>query len=76
MLYDILLLDNTVCIRETHDERRRLLQALIHCTPGRIDIETRQIIDFSAFDAPERINKIFARAITQRWERVYVENLR
>ena len=68
MLYDILLLDNTVCIRESHDKRRRLLQFLIKCTPGRVDIGTRQIIDFSSSNAPEVLSEIFARAIVRRWE--------
>jgi DNA ligase 4 len=48
MFYDILLLDDVVCIRETHDKRRQLLQSLVLCTPGRADIGSREIIDFSS----------------------------
>jgi DNA ligase-4 len=35
MFYDILLLDDTVCIRETYDIRRRQLQSLVRCISGR-----------------------------------------
>ena len=46
MFYDILLLDDTVCIRESHDRRRGLLES-VHCIPGQADIGTREVIDFS-----------------------------
>jgi hypothetical protein len=68
IFYDILLLDDTVCIREPHDRRRRLLESLIHCISGRADIGSREIIDFSSFDAPELLSEAFARAIARRWE--------
>jgi DNA ligase 4 len=68
MFYDILLLDENVCIRETHDERRRRLQSLVGCIPGRADIGSREIIDFSSPHATELLSEAFARAITRRWE--------
>ncbi|KAJ4176423.1 hypothetical protein NW767_015447 [Fusarium falciforme] len=68
MFYDILLLDNIVCSLQTHDERRRLLQSLVRYIPGRTDIGSREVIEFSSFDAAERLSETFARAITQRWE--------
>ncbi|KAK7398585.1 hypothetical protein QQX98_012041 [Neonectria punicea] len=68
MFYDILLLDNIVCGVETHDERRRLLQSLVRRIPGRTDIGSREVIEFSSFDAAERLSETFARAITQPWE--------
>ncbi|KAH7124368.1 hypothetical protein EDB81DRAFT_861053 [Dactylonectria macrodidyma] len=68
MFYDILLLDDTVCGLETHDERRRRLQSLVRRIPGRTDIGSREVIDFSSFDAAECLSETFAQAITQRWE--------
>jgi DNA ligase 4 len=68
MFFDILLLDDIVCIREPHDKRRQLLQSLVHCIPGQADIGTREIIDFSSYDAPELLSEAFARAIARRWE--------
>ncbi|KAH7124509.1 hypothetical protein EDB81DRAFT_911299 [Dactylonectria macrodidyma] len=68
MFYDILLLDDIVCGLETHDERRRRLQSLVRRIPGRADIGSREVIEFSSFNAAERLSETFARAITQRWE--------
>ncbi|KAH7125058.1 hypothetical protein B0J13DRAFT_647263, partial [Dactylonectria estremocensis] len=68
MFYDILLLDDIVCGLETHDERRRQLQSLVRRIPGRTDIGSREVINFSSFDAAERLSETFAQAITQRWE--------
>ena len=68
MFYDILLLDDTVCIRESHDKRRELLEYLVYCIPGRADIGTREVIDFSSSNAPKLLSVSFARAIAQRWE--------
>ncbi|KAH7308931.1 hypothetical protein B0I35DRAFT_359966 [Stachybotrys elegans] len=68
MFYDILLLDDTAYVRESHDERRRLLQSLVHCIPGRADVGSREALEFSSSDAAERLSEAFARAITERWE--------
>ncbi|KEY71888.1 hypothetical protein S7711_09756 [Stachybotrys chartarum IBT 7711] len=68
MFYDILLLDDTAYVRESHDERRRLLQSLVHCIPGRADVGSREVLEFSSSDAAERLSEAFARAITERWE--------
>ncbi|KAH8800779.1 hypothetical protein F5884DRAFT_713747 [Xylogone sp. PMI_703] len=68
MFYDILLLDDTPCIRENLEKRRGLLKSLVHCISGRVKIGTCDIIDFSSSDAPKRLAEAFARAITQRWE--------
>lgn len=68
MFYDILLLDGIVCGLRPHDERRQLLQSLVHSIPGRAGIGTRQVIDFSCVDAEEQLRLAFARAITHRWE--------
>jgi DNA ligase-4 len=38
MFYYILLLDYPVCIRESHDKRRGLLESLVYCIPGRANI--------------------------------------
>jgi hypothetical protein len=35
---------------------------------GRAEIESREIVNFSSFDAPELLSEAFARAITRRWE--------
>jgi DNA ligase 4 len=66
MFFDILLLDDIVCIGEPHDKRRQLLQSLVHCIPGQADIGTREIIDFSSYDALKLLSETLARVIARR----------
>jgi DNA ligase-4 len=68
MFYDLLLLDDTVSIRETHENRHRQLCTLVDRMTGRVDVTSCKIIDFSSPNAPELLGEIFARAIVQRWE--------
>jgi DNA ligase-4 len=74
MFYDILLLDDTICIRELYDRRRRLFESLIHCISDRTDIGNREIIDFSFFEAPELLKEVFTRTIIRRWEEFILKN--
>jgi DNA ligase 4 len=68
MLYDLLLLDDTVCIRETHDKRYRRLRTLVDCITGRVDVTSHKTIDFSSPDALELLGKVFAQSIVRQWE--------
>ncbi|KAM4067443.1 ATP dependent DNA ligase [Hirsutella rhossiliensis] len=68
MFYDLLLLDDTVCARESHVERRRLLHHLVRRIPGLAEVGFREVVAFSSANAAERLTEVFARAITQRWE--------
>jgi DNA ligase-4 len=68
MFYDILLLDDTLCVRDSHETRRQLLQSLVGRIPGRADVGSREIVEFSSFTAAEQLSETFARAIAQRWE--------
>jgi hypothetical protein len=38
IFYDILLLDDTICIKEFYNRQRRLLESLIRCIFNRADI--------------------------------------
>jgi DNA ligase 4 len=64
MFYDIMLLDGTVSLTDSHDKRRYLLESLIHCIPGRANIGDREVINFSSLHASQLLSKAFARAIT------------
>jgi DNA ligase 4 len=74
IFYDILLLDDTVYIREFYNRQRRLFESLIQRIPDRINIGNREIIDFSFFDIPKLFNEIFIRTITGRWEEFILKN--
>jgi len=74
IFYNIILLDDTVCLTEPHNRRRHLLESLIHYISDRADIGDRKIINFSSLDAPELLNKTFTRTITQRWERFVLKD--
>jgi hypothetical protein len=63
IFYDVLLLDDIVCIRESHDRRRHLLESLIHRIPGRADIGSREIIDLSSPGAPQLADRPFRETV-------------
>ncbi|KFA53376.1 hypothetical protein S40293_09397 [Stachybotrys chartarum IBT 40293] len=68
MFYDILLLDDTVCVRESHDSRRQMLRSIVRRIPGRADVGFRELIEFSSLTAADQLSETFARAIAQRLE--------
>jgi DNA ligase 4 len=68
MFYDILLLDDKIVLRETHNKRRQRLESLVKPTPGYAEIGTREKINFSSRRAPQQLRSAFAAAITQNWE--------
>jgi DNA ligase 4 len=68
MFYDLLLLDNTVCIRESYNKQRQQLQSLVYYTFGRVDIGSCEVIDSSSPSTTELLYQAFAEAIARRWE--------
>lgn len=68
VFFDILLIDDDVCLRKPHRERRLLLKDAIRAIPGRADIAEQEIFDFSRPDSSHRLARSFAKRIAQRWE--------
>jgi DNA ligase-4 len=68
MFFDILLLDNDVCLAKPHRERRLLLQKVAKTIPGRADLAHQEVLDFNRVDSYHRLEKTFEKAITQHWE--------
>jgi ATP dependent DNA ligase domain len=68
MFYDILLLDNVSCIKETLKQQRQRLCSLVQCIRGLVGIGSREIIDFLSDQAPRLLQEVFTRAVTRRWE--------
>lgn len=68
MFYDILLLDDIACIKETLEQGRKRLCSLVQCIRGRVDIGSREIIDFSSGQAPILLQEVFSQATTRGWE--------
>jgi DNA ligase 4 len=68
VFYDLLLLDDVVCLQESHDRRRRRLWAVMRCIQDRTDIGTREKIDFKSSGASSLLGRKFASAIAQGWE--------
>lgn len=66
--FDILLLDDDVCLRAPHRQRRLLLQKVVQKISGRADIAEQEILDFDRADSQHRLEASFAKAIAQRWE--------
>ena len=68
MFFDILLLDDDICLAKPHRERRLLLQKVVQIIPGRADLAHQEVLDFSRVDSYHRLESSFEKAITQRWE--------
>ncbi|KAJ5197580.1 hypothetical protein N7449_008059 [Penicillium cf. viridicatum] len=68
MFFDILLLDNDVCLAKPHRERRLLLQKVVETIPGRAELAQQEVLDFNRVDSYHRLEKSFEKAITKRWE--------
>lgn len=68
VFFDVLVLDDDVCLKKPHRERRLLLKDIIQTIDGRADIAEQQILDFSRPDSQRRLEMIFSKAISQRWE--------
>ncbi|RAH78077.1 hypothetical protein BO86DRAFT_412681 [Aspergillus japonicus CBS 114.51] len=68
VFFDVLLLDDNICLRQPHRERRLLLKDIIQIIPGRADIAEQHVVDFSRHDGQARLESIFSKGIAQRWE--------
>jgi len=66
--FDIILLDDDVCLKAPHRQRRLLLQDVVQTIPGRAALAEQQVLDFSRSDSQHRLEISFANAIAQRWE--------
>ncbi|RAL03067.1 ATP dependent DNA ligase domain protein [Aspergillus ibericus CBS 121593] len=68
VFFDILLIDDNVCLKLPHRERRLLLKDTIQPIPGRADISEQWVLDFSHYDGQSRLESIFQKGIHERWE--------
>ncbi|CEJ59941.1 hypothetical protein PMG11_08539 [Penicillium brasilianum] len=68
VFFDILLLDDDICLRAPHRQRRLLLQEVVQRISGRADIAEQEIVDFGRPDSQYRLEVSFAKAIAHRWE--------
>ncbi|KAJ5165604.1 uncharacterized protein N7500_007434 [Penicillium coprophilum] len=68
MFFDILLIDNDVCLAKPHRERRLLLQKVVKSIPGRAELARQEVLDFNRIDSYHRLERSFEKAITEKWE--------
>lgn len=68
VFFDILLLDDNVCLRRPHRERRLLLKNTVHSIHGRSAIAEQEILDFDKPESYRWLETSFSNAITRRWE--------
>jgi DNA ligase-4 len=68
VFFDILLLDEDVCLKEPHRERRLRLQDVVQEIHGRAAISEQEVLDFNQSDSVDRLEVNFAHAISKRWE--------
>jgi DNA ligase 4 len=68
VLYDLLILDDHICVREPHDRRRQRLRLVVRCIPVRLDIGTRTKIGLGSRGAAGRLRRLFAATIARGGE--------
>ncbi|KAE8362669.1 hypothetical protein BDV27DRAFT_166032 [Aspergillus caelatus] len=68
VFFDILFLDEDVCLKKPHRERRLLLKDLVQVIEGRADISQQRILDFCRPGSQTQLENIFAKGVAQRWE--------
>ncbi|KAL9578691.1 MAG: hypothetical protein Q9212_005559 [Teloschistes hypoglaucus] len=66
--YDLMLVDDDVVMNEPHADRRRRLQELVTCIPGRAKLSKQRVINFASSHGPERLRYLLSHAFAQRWE--------
>ncbi|KAL5355649.1 hypothetical protein BJX96DRAFT_170872 [Aspergillus floccosus] len=68
VFFDIMLLDDDICLKKPHRLRRLLLKDIMTVMPSQADIAEQWVLDFSRPDAWIRLESIFARGVAERWE--------
>lgn len=68
VFFDVLLIDDNVCLRKPHRERRLLLKDTVRVIRGRADIAEQEIFDFARSDSQYRLERLFSKRIAERWE--------
>ncbi|KAE8348764.1 hypothetical protein BDV28DRAFT_164085 [Aspergillus coremiiformis] len=68
VFFDILLLDDDICLKKPHRERRLLLKDVIQVMSGRAHIAEQWILDFCRSGSRSKLESIFAKGVAERWE--------
>jgi len=68
IFFDILVLDDDICLRKPYRERRMILKDVVETIHGRAALSEQEILDFGHLDSQHRLEISFAKAIAQRWE--------
>ncbi|KAL1959940.1 hypothetical protein VTO42DRAFT_608 [Malbranchea cinnamomea] len=68
VFFDVLLVDDDVCLSKSYTERRRLLSEIVKPTKGLGSLAEQENINFALPDAFERLKDIFSAALAHRWE--------
>ncbi|KAJ5706626.1 hypothetical protein N7488_006427 [Penicillium malachiteum] len=68
VFFDILLLDDDVCLKKAQRERRLMLKEVVRQITGRAAIAEQQIMRFDGPDTYKRLEVTFSEAIARRWE--------
>ncbi|WEW56206.1 ATP-dependent DNA ligase domain-containing protein [Emydomyces testavorans] len=66
--FDVLLVDDNVCLSKPYRERREILNDIIQPIEGRSELARQQTINFSHSDSYEHLKDVVAMAAAQRWE--------
>lgn len=66
--FDILLLDDDICLSKSYTDRRNILSQVINPVDGVGALSEQKTVNFARPDAFERLKSIFSMVAAQRWE--------
>ncbi|MCJ1245610.1 hypothetical protein MMC30_002814 [Trapelia coarctata] len=68
VFFDVMLIDESPVLHQDYRQRRVRLGELINVIPGRADLVTSEMFDFSSWSAPQQLVEALATAFAHRWE--------
>lgn len=74
IFFDILLVDDDVCLYKPYTERRRTLSKVVSTIDGLGGLAEQRNVNFSLSNGREELRDTFAMAVAQRWEGIVLKS--
>jgi len=68
VFFDVMLIDESSVLHQNYEQRRCRLEEVINAIPGRAELVTSKMFDFSSRSAPHQLVEALATAFAHRWE--------
>jgi len=68
VFFDVMLIDESSVLHQNYEQRRGRLEEVINAIPGRAELVTSKMFDFSSRSASHQLVEALATAFAHRWE--------